>query len=106
MAEHDGHAEHQDDPAGRVAPTPGPTPAEPYTVHADTDTGSGAAEPARPARVGPDPVALVAGLTALLVAVLALTDVLSGIDPRWALAAVAIGVGGAVLLSSRRRRGA
>lgn len=56
-------------------------------------------------RRGPDPVALGAGVVALVVAVLAVAGggVLRGVDPRWVLAAAAVGVGLLVLLSSLRR---
>jgi hypothetical protein len=49
-------------------------------------------------------LALVAGLTAIVVAVLALTGTLVSVDPRWVLALGAVGVGLAVLLVTLRRR--
>ena len=123
MAEHNAGSGHDADPGIDPGPATGQSPAEPYTVYPDADlratpVGSGTAvdsgtpddaaveatDPTR--RTGPDPVALVAGLAALLIAVLAVTDVLDAVDPRWALAAVAIGVGGTVLLATLRRRGA
>lgn len=65
----------------------------------------------RPRRRFPDPVNLVAGLLTLLAASYALTDghwILSGVDPRWAIAGIALVVGlmllGASLRPSRRRQ--
>lgn len=77
---------------------------QPYTIHQDVgvvtdDTGE---VPVR--RPGPDPLALVAGLTAIVVAVLALTGALVSVDPRWVLALGAVGVGVGVLLVTLRRR--
>jgi hypothetical protein len=87
------------------------TPEQPYTIHEDVDAvgtvdtadDGSAAEPARPS--GPDPLALVAGLTAIVIAVLALTGTLAAIDPRWVLAIAAVGIGCAVLVVTLRRRG-
>lgn len=98
------------DPATHSGPnTPGHTPAEPYTVHPDASTvgtggGSRRDDPPVRRRGGPDPVALVAGLVALVITALALTGTLGGVDPRWVLAAGALLVGGAVLLTTLRRR--
>jgi hypothetical protein len=83
---------------------------QPYTVHHDvdvigsydTDTTDDGEAPAR--RPGPDPLALVAGLAAILVAVLALTGTIVSVDPRWVLALGAVGVGLAVLVATLRRR--
>ena len=77
---------------------------QPYTIHQDVglvtdDTGE---VPVR--RPGPDPLALVAGLTAIVVAILALTGALASVDPRWVLALGAVGVGVGVLLVTLRRR--
>jgi hypothetical protein len=87
------------------------TPDQPYTIHPDVDAvgtldaGSDTGDEAAPARrTGPDPLALVAGLTAIVVAVLALTGTLVSVDPRWVLALGAVGVGLAVLLVTLRRR--
>lgn len=89
------------------------SPEQPYTVHQDVDSigavgtaaEAGEAPDAAPAhRSGPDPLALVAGLAALVIAALALTGSLAGVDPRWVLALGAIGVGCAVLLVTLRRR--
>ena len=64
-------------------------------------------QPSSPApRRGPDPVGLGAGVVALAVAVLAVVGgggVLHGVDPRWVLAAAAVGVGLLVLLTSLSR---
>jgi hypothetical protein len=78
---------------------------QPYTIHQDVgvvtdDTG----EVPVPRHPGPDPLALVAGLTAIVVAVLALTGALASVDPRWVLALGAVGVGVGVLLVTLRRR--
>ena len=86
------------------------SPHQPYTVHDDVDSiaavdtadGEHGTEPAR--RSGPDPLALVAGLTAIVIAVLALTGSLAAVDPRWVLAIAAVGVGCAVLVVTLRRR--
>jgi hypothetical protein len=83
------------------------SPDQPYTIHqdvdlADTTTDERDAAPAR--RTGPDPLALVSGLTAIVIAVLALTGVLASVDPRWVLAIAAVGVGCAVLVVTLRRR--
>jgi hypothetical protein len=80
------------------------TPDQPYTIHSDVDTigGDAGAAPAR--RPGPDPLGLVAGLAAILVAVLALTGTIASVDPRWVLALGAVGVGLGVLLATLRRR--
>ena len=78
---------------------------QPYTIHHDVDAvdtdGAGDVPDRRP---GPDPLALVAGLTAIVVAFLALTGTLVSVDPRWVLALGAVGVGVAVLLLTLRRR--
>jgi hypothetical protein len=75
-------------------PAPGPAH-EPDTV----------AEPAPgPAHRGPDPVALLAGLAALAVAVLALTGSLTAVDLRWVLAGGAVVVGVVVLVAASRPR--
>jgi hypothetical protein len=86
------------------------TPDQPYTIHEDVDRAGtidtaddgSATEPARPS--GPDPLALVAGLTAIVIAALALTGTLATVDPRWVLAIAAVGVGCAVLVVTLRRR--
>jgi fatty acid desaturase len=86
------------------------TPDQPYTIHEDVDRvgavdtadDDAATDPAR--RSGPDPLALVAGLTAIVIAVLALTGSLAAVDPRWVLAIAAVGVGCAVLVVTLRRR--
>jgi hypothetical protein len=80
------------------------TPDQPYTVHHDVGTIDGDAGEAPARRPGPDPLALVAGLAAILVAVLALTGTIASVDPRWVLALVAVGVGLGVLLATLRRR--
>ena len=79
-------------------------PEQPYTVYRDVDTVDSDADTAPAGRPGPDPLALVAGLTAVVVAVLALTGALAAVDPRWVLALGAVGVGLAVLLVTLRRR--
>ncbi len=80
-----------------------PTPSQPYTIHEDTDMSTGTdTSPAR--RGAPDPVALVAGLSAVVLALLAMLGVLGTVDPRWVLAAGAVAVGLAVLLTTLRRR--
>jgi hypothetical protein len=79
---------------------------QPYTIHRDVDVveGSGDADTAPVPRPGPDPLGLVAGLTAIVVAVLALTGALASVDPRWVLVIGAVGVGTAVLWMTLRRR--
>lgn len=66
------------------------------------------AEPVRPpARRRPDPVALVAGLLTLGMAVAAFVGEpphLGGLDPRWLLAAAALAVGLVLLAGSLRGR--
>ncbi|MDD7966635.1 hypothetical protein [Actinomycetospora lemnae] len=91
------------------------SPRDPYTIHDDvdaidtttttdttTDTHDEDTAPAR--RPGPDPLALVAGLTAIVVAVLAVTSTLATVDPRWVLVLAAVGVGVSVLWVTVRRR--
>ena len=83
------------------------TPDQPYTIHRDVDVveGPGDTGDTAPAtRLGPDPLGLVAGLTAIVVAVLALTGALASVDPRWVLVIGAVGVGTAVLWMTLRRR--
>lgn len=87
------------------------SPEQPYTIHHDVDlvegvgTGDAGDTDTAPARrAGPDPLALVAGLTAIVVAVLALTGTLGSVDPRWILALGAVGIGCAVLVVTLRRR--
>jgi hypothetical protein len=81
------------------------TPDQPYTIHHDVHTIDGDGTDETPVRrPGPDPLALVAGLAAILVAVLALTGTIASVDPRWVLALVAVGVGLGVLLATLRRR--
>jgi len=86
------------------------TPEAPYTVHADADA-FGAPDvdtdaDAAPARRRPDPVALTAGVVALVVAGLGLLgpSVLGSLDPRWVLASAALAVGVVVLLTTVRPR--
>lgn len=79
--------------------------AQPYTVHRDVDVIDEDAPAAQQApRPGPDPLALVSGLTAIVVAVLALTGALASVDPRWVLVIGAVGVGTAVLWTTLRGR--
>lgn len=86
------------------------TPDQPYTVHRDVDVIEDGREVedeptgTTPARPGPDPLGLVAGLTAIVIAVLALTGALASVDPRWVLVIGAVGVGTAVLWMTLRRR--
>ena len=84
------------------------TPDQPYTIHRDVDVVEGldteTADTAPATRPGPDPLGLVAGLTAIVIAVLALTGALAGVDPRWVLVIGAVGVGTAVLWVTLRRR--
>ncbi|GLZ44555.1 hypothetical protein Acsp06_07400 [Actinomycetospora sp. NBRC 106375] len=88
------------------------SPEQPYTIHEDVDTvgtvdtagGSGEDETAPARRPGPDPLGLVAGLAAIVVAVLALTSTLAAVDPRWVLALGAVGVGLVVVVATVRRR--
>lgn len=80
---------------------------QPYTVHRDVDvidTDAPDADTSPAPRPGPDPLGLVSGLTAILIAVLALTGALSSVDPRWVLVIGAVGVGTAVLWMTLRRR--
>lgn len=80
---------------------------QPYTVHHDVDRIDGVGtdtDTAPVRRSGPDPLALVAGLTAIVIAVLALTGALASVDPGWILALGAVGVGCAVLVVTLRRR--
>lgn len=77
---------------------------QPYTIHEDVDTLDADTDGVPARRPGPDPLALVAGLTAIVVAVLALTGTLVSVDPRWVLALGAVGVGVGVLLVTLRRR--
>ncbi|MHC1562316.1 hypothetical protein ACR9E3_25405 [Actinomycetospora sp. C-140] len=86
------------------------SPEQPYTIHQDVDT-VGAVDTddvegraKTPARRGPDPLGLVAGLAAIVVAVLALTSTLAAVDPRWVLALGAVGVGLVVVVATVRRR--
>lgn len=64
----------------------------------------------RDGRRGPDPVALVAGIVAILVSVYIVTggSWFPSVDPRWLLAGAALLVGALMLLAStrsgRRRR--
>lgn len=83
------------------------TPDQPYTIHRDVDVVDGpgdTADTAPATRPGPDPLGLVAGLTAIVIAVLALTGALASVDPRWVLVIGAVGVGTAVLWMTLRRR--
>ncbi|GAA4935507.1 hypothetical protein EV188_11248 [Actinomycetospora succinea] len=82
------------------------TPDQPYTIHRDVDVvhDQDAGESAPATRPGPDPLGLVAGLTAIVIAVLALTGALASVDPRWVLVIGAVGVGSAVLWMTLRRR--
>ncbi|MEJ2888186.1 hypothetical protein [Actinomycetospora aeridis] len=81
------------------------TPDQPYTVHRDVDVVDDSPEESAPApRPGPDPLGLVAGLTAIVIAVLALTGALASVDPRWVLVIGAVGVGTTVLWMTLRRR--
>ncbi|MDD7917841.1 hypothetical protein [Actinomycetospora callitridis] len=80
------------------------TPDQPYTIHQDVDTIGGDAGETPARRPGPDPLGLVAGLAAILVAVLALTGTIASVDPRWVLALGAVGIGLGVLLATLRRR--
>ncbi|MDD7938610.1 hypothetical protein PHK61_09300 [Actinomycetospora lutea] len=81
------------------------TPDQPYTVHRDVDLIEDEDTGRTPAtRPGPDPLGLVAGLTAIVIAVLALTGALASVDPRWVLVIGAVGVGTAVLWMTLRRR--
>lgn len=104
----------------------GSTPEQPYTIHDDAGAPvvPAAPEPAgvplasepapapgpatvtepEPVRRGPDPVALLAGLATVAVAILALTDSLTAVDLRWVLAGGAIVVGVIVLAASSRPR--
>ena len=77
---------------------------QPYTIHRDVDVVEDAGETSPVTRPGPDPLGLVAGLTALVIAVLALTGALASVDPRWVLVIGAIGVGTAALWMTLRRR--
>lgn len=79
------------------------TPAQPYTIHEDTDMSTGPDTTVAPQRRSPDPVALVAGLVAVVLAVLAMVGVLAAVDPRWVLAGGAVAVGLAVLLTTLRK---
>lgn len=111
--------------SGPDAPTA--PPAYPYTVHDDavsadrpvpaadpgdpvpdgpegTDRPEGSDGPGPTGSRGPDPVGLLAGLAALAVAILAITDTLDAIDPRWLLACGAIVVGAVVLSATLGRR--
>ncbi len=85
------------------------TPDQPYTIHRDVDVVEGldtedTPDTAPATRPGPDPLGLVAGLTAIVIAVLALTGALASVDPRWVLVIGAGGVGTAVLWVTLRRR--
>ena len=84
-----------------TSPTP-PTSRTRSTTTSDTISDDAGEAPAR--RPGPDPLALVAGLAAILVAILALTGTIVSVDPRWVLALGAVGVGLGVLLATLRRR--
>ena len=76
------------------APAPGP---------ATMNESPSLTEP-EPVRRGPDPVALLAGLATVAVAVLALTDSLTAVDLRWVLAGGAIVVGVIILAAASRPR--
>jgi len=82
------------------------TPDQPYTIHRDVDVieDETSADTTPATRTGPDPLALVSGLTAIVIAVLALTGALASVDPRWVLVIGAVGVGTAVLWMTLRRR--
>jgi hypothetical protein len=80
------------------------TPDQPYTIHGDVDVDEAPDDTAPATRPGPDPLGLVAGLTAIVVAVLALTGALASVDPRWVLVIAAVGVGTTVLWMTLRRR--
>ncbi|MEJ2862208.1 hypothetical protein [Actinomycetospora flava] len=81
------------------------TPDQPYTIHQDVDVIEDERTGTAPApRSGPDPLALVSGLTAIVIAVLALTGALASVDPRWVLVIGAVGVGTAVLWMTLRGR--
>ncbi|MEJ2868278.1 hypothetical protein WCD74_10905 [Actinomycetospora sp. OC33-EN08] len=86
-------------------------PAEPFTVHADTDrtadrTGTDAAA-GPPARRRLDVFTLLVGLVCVAVAVFAMAApaLLVAADPRWVLAGAAIVIGGGALLAGARRVG-
>jgi hypothetical protein len=80
--------------SGSVADDPGVGPG----------AGPGPAVETTPRRGGPDPIALVGALVALVIAALAATGTLDAVDPRWILAAGALLVGGTVLIGTLRRR--
>jgi hypothetical protein len=95
------------------APDPDPwarhTPDAPYTVYQDVDAVDAPStddDGGPPAKRRPDPVALAAGVVALVVAGLGLLgpSVLGSLDPRWVLASAALAVGVVVLLTTVRPR--
>lgn len=92
-------------PAAPEPPAPEPPASEPHAgPAAGPAAGSATAlapEPG-PVRHGPDPVALLAGLAAIAVAVLALTDSLTAVDLRWVLPGGAVVVGVIVLAAASR----